>query len=304
MTPSRPPAPSSRLVVVLLITALAVGAAASIVASARTASSPPVPGTPTTEVYLSDQVWIAACVLLFLAIAVPLVYDRIRGASTAIPGRTLVVTLTIVLVLILFVVAARFLGVGGGGFQFGPGAGNSTNNSTTIPAVNGNNTTIGNGGTLTFLSFDVPSWVLLPLIAVVGIFVAVVAVPRVRSYLQDRADSGTDSVPSEEVRGALGAAAMELAHGSDPRDVILRLYARLLNRVEPVAGNIDPATPEEIRSSHLVRLGIRPEAARALTRLFEEARYSTHALGPEAAARAAKAIAEAEKDLAREAPLP
>ena len=48
-----------------------------------------------------------------------------------------------------------------------------------------------------------------------------------------------------------------------------------------------------------MRLGIRPEVATELTRLFEEARYSTHPLGPESADRAAEAMRRATADLER-----
>jgi hypothetical protein len=303
--PRRTPAPSS-LVLVLLLAALAVGGAASIVAAARTASSPPIPGTPVSEVYVSDQVIILGCVLLFLAIVVPLAYDRIRG-GTSLPGRAVAVSLVVVLAMIIFVVAARFLGFGGSPFAPGTGQIGVSNNSSDTH-TNLNNSTgqlLGNGGTISVWGLHFPAWVLFPVIAILGTVIAVVAVPRVRLYLQDRAVSraGADSQETE-VRGALDAAAQELASGSDPRTVILRLYGRLLRRVEPVTGNVDRATPEEIRTIHLLRLGIRVEAADALTRLFEEARYSTHPLGVDAATRASQAIADAERDLARDSPLP
>jgi len=293
---------------VLLLAALAVGAAASIVAAARTASSTPLGGTPPIpEAYLSDDLIIVACIILFLAIVVPIVYDRIRG-GTSVPGRVVVVTLVIVLAMILFVVVARFAIAPGGPFEFGKGhAGNPGNNSTgtTTNLTNGTNPLLGNGGNISFLGGHIPGWVVFPVIAIVAVLVAVVAVPRARLYLQDRAEDRLAETPeAEAVRGALGQAAQELAAGSDPRSVILRLYGQLLRRVGPIAGDIDRSTPEEIRSLHLIRLGIRPEAAEALTRLFEEARYSTHALGPEAAGRASQAIADADRDLTRMAPLP
>ncbi|MGA8664143.1 MAG: hypothetical protein WB809_03625 [Thermoplasmata archaeon] len=303
----RPPTPSG-LVLVLLLAALAVGAAASIVAAARTANSPPLGGTtPIPEVYLSDDLVIIACIVLFLAIVVPIVYDRIRGGAS-VPGRVIVVTLVIVLAMVLFVVVARFATAPGGPFATGQGntgipGNNSTGTSTNLTGPS--NPLLGNGGNISFLGGHIPGWVVFPVIAVFAVLIAVVAVPRARLYLQDRAVARLAQVPeAESVRGALGHAAQELAAGSDPRSVILRLYGQLLLRVGPLAGDIDRSTPEEIRSLHLVRVGIRPEAAEALTRLFEEARYSTHALGPEAAGRASRAIADAERDLARAAPLP
>jgi hypothetical protein len=84
--------------------------------------------------------------------------------------------------------------------------------------------------------------------------------------------------------------------------VVIRLYATLLARVGPIVGGLDEQTPEEIRSFHLVQLGIRTPAATTLTRLFEEARYSSHPLGPEAAVLARQAIQEAREDLDRPRP--
>ena len=304
----RPPAPSA-LILVLLLAALAVGAAASIVAAARTASSSPLGGnSPIPEVYLSDDLIIVACILLFLAIVVPLVYDRIRGGGASVPGRVVAVTLMVVLAMIVFVVVARFATAPGGPFELGKGDTGSLQNNSTETTTNVTNTTnplLGNGGNITFLGGHFPSWTIFVVIAVVAVLLALVAVPRVRIYLEERAEDRVAKTPTTEaVRGALGEAAEELAAGSDPRSVILHLYGQLLHRVGPLSGSVERATPEEIRSLHLVRLGIRPEAAHALTRLFEEARYSTHALGPEAASRVSQAIADAERDLARDAPTP
>ena len=224
------------------------------------------------------------------------------------PGRAVVAALVIVLFMVLFVVVARFATAPGGPFALGQGHnGSPTNNSTgtTTNLTNTTNPLLGNGGNITFLGGHFPAWVIFPVIAIVAVLVALVAVPRARLYLQDRAQARLTLTPTvAEVRSALGEAAQQLAAGTDPRSVVLALYAHLLHRVEPIAGSVERSTPEEIRSLHLVRLGIRPEAAEALTRLFEEARYSTHPLGPEAAARASQAISDAEEDLTRSAPLP
>jgi hypothetical protein len=91
----------------------------------------------------------------------------------------------------------------------------------------------------------------------------------------------------------------ELGHGADAREVILALYATLLARLRPMVGGMDTSTPEEIRAVHLERLGARPEPARTLTRLFEEARYSAHPMGPESSRTAQEAVRAVLDDLDR-----
>jgi hypothetical protein len=308
MPPTRRPASATGLVLVLLVAALAVGAAASIVAAARTATSPPIPGAPVSEVYLSDQIVVLAAVLLFLAIVVPLLYDRVRGGASFLPGRAVLSTLVVVLVMVVFVILARAIVYPANEYP----SGNNTTLPTNTTGTLGNTTTngtsnplFGNGGSITFLGIHLPIWSIFPIVAVVAIVVAVVGVPRVREYLRDRQMERLRGTPEVGAAwNALERAADDLAGGSDPREVILRLYAHLLQRVEPLAGNVDPSTPDEIRSAHLVRLGIRPETAEALTRLFEEARYSTHPLGADRADRAARAIRDAERDLVRDASVP
>jgi hypothetical protein len=102
----------------------------------------------------------------------------------------------------------------------------------------------------------------------------------------------------------LAHARQELEGARDPRAAILALYATLLARVAPIVPDLDRSTAEEIRVHHLVRLGIRESAARTLTRIFEEARYSSHRLGPEQVTQATQAIRMAESDLARARPAP
>ena len=94
-------------------------------------------------------------------------------------------------------------------------------------------------------------------------------------------------------------ASVELEEGGDPRSAILALYTEMLVHLRPRVGSVETATPEEIRATHLVRLGVRPEEAHILTRLFEEARYSTHPLGPATSAEAQGALRATLADLDR-----
>jgi len=68
-------------------------------------------------------------------------------------------------------------------------------------------------------------------------------------------------------------------------------------RLEPKEGIGTYQTPEEIRQAHLIPLGVRPEAAEHLTRLFEEACYSSHSMNAEALQVARESIRVAEYDL-------
>jgi hypothetical protein len=140
-------------------------------------------------------------------------------------------------------------------------------------------------------------------LAGVALLVAVVTVPAVRAYAADRRSAGLARAPAPVetalVQAVLRQAQRELDRGDDPRGVIVRLYGEVLGRLGRMVGSVDPETPEEIRTLHLERLGIRPEAATVLTRLFEEARYSSHPLGAEASERARTAVRQALADLDR-----
>jgi len=174
---------------------------------------------------------------------------------------------------------------------------NATTNGTSSTPTSPQNLANGSSGVPVVL--HLPSWSLFAAVAVIAAVAVAVVFPRVRSYLAERREGAPPPDATEATRAALGHAAGRLAAGTDPREVVRELYARLLDRIEPLAGDIDPSTPDEIRTGPLRRLGIRADAAESLTRLFEEARYSTHPMGPEAAERATRAIRRAEADLER-----
>jgi hypothetical protein len=146
-----------------------------------------------------------------------------------------------------------------------------------------------------------PSWAPFAIVAAILLVAGAVAIPRAfgAARKRDRTTGRPKPVEVAEVREAFAVAARRLAQGSEPREVIIALYATVLRRVGPLVGGVDADTPEEIRALHLERLGIRPSAAETLTRLFEEARYSSHPMGSDAAARAALALREARDDLDR-----
>ncbi len=301
--PVRTGRPSLVLLVVLAV-ALATGAAASLLLGAATA--PGAPAQPASELVV-PATWIADALLgLFALVAVVLVYRRLTGGAATLSSRAVITFLVVILLGVAFVAAAQFFHPGGcpwcGGGTPGSVPPPSGNNST---ATGGSNNTTFGGGELVLLSWHVPAWLEFVALAVVTLLVAAVVMPflaqwstarRLRGAGSQRPGSGPTAA---EVRGVFARASRDLDRGLDPRDVIERLYADLLERLGRYVVQIDPSTPEEIRVQHLVRLGIRPEVATELTRLFEEARYSTHPIGPESADRAAGAMRRATADLER-----
>jgi hypothetical protein len=298
---TRRPRPSV-LLLVLLFCALAVGAAVSLLVSARSAGPPPPVG-PTTEFLLPP--WVLS-VLIFgfgLVLILPVAYYAIRSPKgPGLDTRYIVGALSLLLAIIV-AIALLHLG-GGGGVQstLGPPASNDTthNNTTTPPPKNGTPGS-GGGGVLANLNFQVPPWLLFVLVSVALVGVAAAAVPSLSEYLADRRESRSLRFRADAVRAAvqdaLRDAAGKLGNADDPRGLILALYATLLARIEPLTKDLDRSTAEEIRLLHLTRLGIRPLAAEDLTRVFEEARYSSHPLGAAQVARATAAIRTAEQDL-------
>ncbi len=104
------------------------------------------------------------------------------------------------------------------------------------------------------------------------------------------------------VRTALVDAGRAIDRGEDPRETIVRLYVRLLGLLESTAGDVSFMTAGEIRTRVLERMGVRSTSARELTTLFEDARYSSHPLGPSDARRCGDTIAAVERDLAGSRP--
>jgi len=297
---STKPAPrrASWALLVILVVALAIGAAASILVEASTA--PPPPSGTASLVMLPD--WMItdisfAMIILFFGTLV--IYRLGRGPAQPL-GRFTATVLVAILIGILLVALTHFLG-GGGVLGGGGGGGGSSGGAGKGANPPPTGSLSGPGGVIVIPGL--PAWVPFVALGVIVLAVALVATPYVREYVEarqaERARRGrAESVP-EGLRGALAQASTELDLGDDPREVILRLYAEMLRELQPMVTDIGPSTPEEIRSNHLVRLGVRAEAARTLTRLFEEARYSPHPMGETEGARARRAVRETIEDLTR-----
>jgi hypothetical protein len=297
-------APRSRvspILLVVLAVALAVGAAASLVAGA--ASTHAAPAGRSSEVMLTQSAITIIIVAVLVAVFALFLYVRLTTATLPIQSQVVLTGLVAVLVAVLLLALFHVLGYGGMPMPAAGSSGDGNSTSGTSPPMNTTGNITGPGGQLVFLSVHLPPWTLFAVVALAVIIGGAVLVPALwavslrRERL--RVPNGPGSGRVAQVRGALTDAARELDDGLEPRAVVIRLYTALLQRVGVMVGGIEDVTPEEIRSLHLERLGIRAQSATTLTRLFEEARYSSHPMGPEAASRATAAISEALGDLNR-----
>lgn len=101
-----------------------------------------------------------------------------------------------------------------------------------------------------------------------------------------------------DVADALGESLDDLRAEPDPRRAVIAAYARL-ERVLAAHGVPRRAAeaPLEYLGRVLSELSVRELAARDLTRLFERARFSQHAVGPEMKERAIRALETVRDDL-------
>ncbi|MGD0587574.1 MAG: DUF4129 domain-containing protein [Thermoplasmata archaeon] len=293
----------SLVLVIVLVAALAAGAAASILASATTAPAPT--SSPASELYLPLWVFFVAVLGMLAVICAAWVLVRLSSETKGVSNSTLVNALLAILVISLFIVGLRVFGVGGPPPPTCTSTCSTNSSSPTGTSGSGNTTNLSGLGAYTLFP-SIPPWVPFVVLAFVVLILVVVAVPQTRRYLaerQDRLAPKMGSAPEPPgVRAALTRASAELDLGADPRLVVLALYSEMLMHLQPMVGSVETSTPEEIRTVHLVRLGVRPEAARTLTRLFEEARYSTHPMGPKESLLAQEAVRATLDDLKRRVP--
>ncbi len=292
----------SPVVLGLVAVGIAVGAAATLVAtSTRPYSLPSGEGAG-----YSLPIWVLGALLLtpFIAGFAAVLYQRFRTGAARPPG-TVVAVAAIFGVFLLFLFLLSIAAHGNllpSTSSSGSGGSGSTGNGSGSTGGTGP----GSGGGIfptESSSFAFSHGLVLLLGVVIILVVAAVLVPGLLRRARDRrAGAAAEAAAPAAVDAASHAfqvADADLDHGTDPRTVIERLYTGLLARVGPATGDLAALTPEEIRAERLVRLGVRAPAAHALTRLFEEARYSSHPMGPDAADRVRAAIGDARTDLAR-----
>ncbi len=295
----------SPAVLVLVLAALAVGAAASLLASApRTTGS-----GSTTYAELVFPLWeveAAMAGLVFFGIALFL-YSRLSSGSAPMPARMAVTAVTTILVAILLLLVIQHVAFPNGPSPSGGNGSVSTSGNSPINTTNAttNASNIPGGGSFLWLGPSLPPWTLFAVVAVIAIALSVGVSSPIWWRALSRRDRSEPGVPSAAsvaaIRVALDDATQALDAGGDLRTVVIRLYAAILEKIAPAVGDVDGATPEEIRAGHLIRLGIRPEAAELLTRSFEEARYSSHLVTNAMVERVTIALREASADLDRTA---
>jgi len=160
-----------------------------------------------------------------------------------------------------------------------------------------NNTTTGAGAGVPFGSIN--SVVLdasgLPLILLVAALAVVVALLARRQRARTAEPVVEPEPPAPEARAevarTIDQAIEGLELGLEPREAILRCYAALCHLlIRRGLAELEPLTPREVERLAIGQFGLAKEDIGALTSLFEEARYSEHALGPEARERALFAL--------------
>jgi len=293
---------ASPSIVALVLIALAVGGAASLLSAAAPSNN----SGSNHYAEILFPLWVVEAVFLALMGAglVFLLYQRAQGGS-ALPNRAAVTAIVAILVAVLVLIALQSLAQSsspssGGGLAPSLPAGSTPTNSTNGTT---NSTVIPGSGSFLLLGPNAPPWGIFVVVGVVALVVSLLVTSpvwmRALGRGRDRDGTGASVAEIAAVKGALDEASRALDAGGDPRAIVIRLYAAILVRIGPSVGDVERSTPEEIRAVHLVRLGIRPSAAAELTRSFEEARYSSHPVTPEMVARVTTALREASEDLDR-----
>lgn len=288
------PSQFSWVLLVVVVVALAVGAAASVLVRAVTA---PSSSGPVSLIYLPPWLLTVGAFGFLAFFGIGFVLMRLQGGSASGQSQFAIRVLIAILVALVFLLVLHLASPGAGSST--STTQNSTGSSPPANSTGGSHYVTGSGGVDVWPGL--PPWLPFVVLAAVVLLVVIVVAPGVRRYAEERRGGKGKTKPSEvaRVREALARAATELREGHEPRDVILELYAAMLTRLEPMALGLDVSTPEEIRATHLERLGVRTDPARTLTRLFEEARYSPHAMGPESSRTAETAVRAVLDDLDR-----
>src|SRR6266508_3741630 len=112
------------------------------------------------------------------------------------------------------------------------------------------------------------------------------------AYEGDRDDEPGGPDVRRKATAAVQTAIQELELGGDVRQVILACFERFC-RLLGARGITEQValTPRELERLAIVRLRVSPDASDTLTSLFEEARYSEHALGEADRVRAIDSLA-------------
>ncbi len=163
--------------------------------------------------------------------------------------------------------------------QPGSSTGNNSVNLTIVPSIGG-----------------IPLGYFL-MAAVLASVVAIALFFRVGTTLM-RAAPSERRARRQAAAQAVEAALEQLQVGGDVREVILACYARFcaLLGARGILSQ-ETLTPRELESLAIERLSVSPDSSDELTGLFEEARYSEHALGEADRDRAVRSLERIRADL-------
>lgn len=297
---SVPPARSPLPLAVVLGLAVVVGVVAVLLAGA----APPPPAAQAGElvVNLPTAVWGLLCLSPLLVGFAAVLARRLSETSLGFPGRAVVSLAVIVALLVLFVVLFHTSGSNGqGSVSISRGGGGGTGNTTPVRTTNNSSRGVNGTSVAGSYSYTISFGVVLAAVVGISALVAVLAIPGALSRLAGRRPGGGPgpAVLRVEILPALQEAGAAIERGEDPRETVVRLYVRLLREIGPRVGDVSFLTADEIRQQALAGLGVSAGASEALTRLFEEARYSTHTIGAADAGRFREAIRQVESDLQR-----
>ncbi len=137
-----------------------------------------------------------------------------------------------------------------------------------------------------------------PVIVTVGLVVLAVAAWWFAGRARRRARGELRPVLAAAVAQAVDESLDDLRAEPDPRKAVIAAYARLERVLAAHGLPRDPAeAPLEYLGRMLAQLSVSDRAARALTDLFEEAKFSQHAVGPEMKEQAIDALQTVRDDL-------
>ena len=285
----------------LLGVAVAVGLVATFVAGSAPAV-PRAPGTGEVAVDLPAQVWGLLYLSPLIAGFGVLLIRRLTEGSVAGTGVAVGTVVLLILLLLFIYVFSRAGSFHQGTITIAPGSGGGSSSSGYTPPISNNSSSAKNGTAVpgTFV-LTIPASALFLGIAGLVACVVALAFPGVISRLVDRRPPRARPAPlaRSRVELALEDAGAAIDRGEDPREAVVRLYNRLLAEIAPRVGDVAPLTADEIRLHALAGLGVEAAASETLTRLFEEARYSTHPIGPSDAGRFRDAIRQVQNDILR-----
>ncbi|MCI4356189.1 MAG: DUF4129 domain-containing protein [Thermoplasmata archaeon] len=292
MATGPPPRPrASPLALVFILAAVLIGVAAALL-SGPPAPSPSFLSEPGFTVgYSALQVFSGVVIALVVIWIVYRVVQRIRDPSGAQSmGRSMVVFLVMFLLFLGFIAISHLIAYPPANTPASGPNGNGMMGPPPHP-VPPMGAPLGN---LTFGSWSVPGWTGYVVVLGIAVVVVLVAIPLAVA-LRPR-NSGPRVVPAptiaERTRAEIADTLEQLESdpNADPRAVIVALYARLLVAIDPKIENAEARTARELESLSVERLALPPAAARELTALFEEARYSVHAMTRDDGVRARAAL--------------